>query len=249
MTCTNPNCQQVVDPYIEREWLLVAIDCILLRPAAYRHVLWNAKQEFPLLETVTLGRAAQWTIASSILYAYLQYEEAKTGTDATTRTTESRDDVLMTRFPMILFVLTSVFDILVRWATVYSFVKWASSTTTSKADDGLSTKLFWSLLLPTAFHVTSIFVLIWENSKTTRALGSLLVAGWQSVAVSLVAEGFAPNHGKQAAAVGVVAGILWRFLIAPFFPIPCVGFEVDAFFRHRHQATNNDEWLPLLCLT
>merc|ERR1740117_2062550 len=34
-------CQRIVDPYTEREWLLVAIDCILLRPEAYRHVLYN----------------------------------------------------------------------------------------------------------------------------------------------------------------------------------------------------------------
>ena len=34
-------CNQVVDPYIEREILLIVIDCILLREEAYRHVLYN----------------------------------------------------------------------------------------------------------------------------------------------------------------------------------------------------------------
>lgn len=35
--CTH--CRRDVDPYCEREWLLVLIDCILLREEAYRHVL------------------------------------------------------------------------------------------------------------------------------------------------------------------------------------------------------------------
>lgn len=34
-------CHRDVDPYTEREWLLVSLDCILLRQAAYRHVLYN----------------------------------------------------------------------------------------------------------------------------------------------------------------------------------------------------------------
>jgi len=38
---TCQNCGRDVDPYIEREWLLVIMDCVLHRPEAFRHVLYN----------------------------------------------------------------------------------------------------------------------------------------------------------------------------------------------------------------
>ena len=38
-TCRS--CGHDVDPYIEREWLLVIMDCVLHRPEAFRHVLYN----------------------------------------------------------------------------------------------------------------------------------------------------------------------------------------------------------------
>ncbi len=34
-------CGEDVDPYIEREWILVIIDCVLHRPKAFRHLLYN----------------------------------------------------------------------------------------------------------------------------------------------------------------------------------------------------------------
>ncbi|OEU22739.1 hypothetical protein FRACYDRAFT_232898 [Fragilariopsis cylindrus CCMP1102] len=102
-------CQRIVDPYTEREWLLVAIDCILLRPEAYRHVLYN-NQYLSLswssscnknndnndnnnhtTTTVTktiVHRVVQWTIISSLLHAYLKWvtfvqEEEEQQQDAT----------------------------------------------------------------------------------------------------------------------------------------------------------------------
>src|SRR5687768_9164324 len=41
--CTK--CHDDVDDYIERDWLLVVIDLILLREEAYRHVLCNRLQD------------------------------------------------------------------------------------------------------------------------------------------------------------------------------------------------------------
>ena len=50
------NCKsQAVDPYCEREWLLVVLDLVLLRQAAYRHVLWNRGQ---LLATMDAAATA-----------------------------------------------------------------------------------------------------------------------------------------------------------------------------------------------
>lgn len=38
---TCQNCGHDVDSYIEREWLLVTMDCVLHRPEAFRHMLYN----------------------------------------------------------------------------------------------------------------------------------------------------------------------------------------------------------------
>lgn len=46
------SCHSVVDRYMEREWLLVIMDLVLLRQEAYRHVFWNRIQESPLLSKV-----------------------------------------------------------------------------------------------------------------------------------------------------------------------------------------------------
>lgn len=255
-TCTKEDCQQVVDPYIEREWLLVAIDWILLRPEAYRHVLFNAKMEFPMFESVTCSRALQLVAAFSILHAYLRFESDFRPADTTNASTT---DVWMPNSTMIILILASISDVLIQWGTVFFYVNLAkrrqvqapinpiaADISDIATTSNVATKLFWCYLLPMSFHVTSIFVLIWENSKTTRALGSLLVAGWQSLAVSLVADQVAPTKGKPAAVVGLAAGILWHLLLTELLvALPCVGFEMD-FFYH---VPRDSKLLPPLCLT
>jgi hypothetical protein len=237
MTCNNAKCQQVVDPYIEREWLLVAIDCILLRPEAYRHVLFNAKKDFPLFETLTWGRAMHLTIASSILPAYLQYESA-----VSSGNTKIWEHEMFLSAKMITLILASAFKIFLQWGAAYLYTIRASLTeephtaTLSRTD--LGKKIFWSLLLPTAFHVTTVFVLIWENSQTTRALGSLLVTCWQALAVLLVAQYVIPrNGGTLAAVVVILAGILWQLLLTQLITIPWVGFEVVFFLQVNEVVT------------
>jgi hypothetical protein len=231
MTCINAECQQIVDPYIEREWLLVAIDCILLRPEAYRHVLFNATKDFPLFETVTWGRAIRLTMVSNILPAYFQYESAMF-----LGSTKVWEKGIFPGATMIPLILASVFKVFLQWSAAYLYTSRAShctiwnSPTLSAAD--LGAKLFLSLLLPTTFHVTTVFVLIWENSQTTRALGSLLVSCWQAMAVFLVANHVtARNGGRMASVVVIVAGMLWQLLLTHLPTIPQVGLELHFFFQ------------------
>jgi hypothetical protein len=244
MNCVNSKCRQVVDPYIEREWLLVAIDCILLRPEAYRHVLFNAKEHF---ETVNSRRTFQLVLASSILHAYLKFETIKT--TSLRQGQGNEEGMQMPSINVWLLVLTSVLDIMVQWSAVCLFLNYNMSLSKAKrkfAAHNLATQIFWSLILPSAFQVVSIFVLIWENSKITRALGSLLIACWQGLAISLVADGAVPKSGKSSAAVGILAVMLCRLARTQLVPQEaCVGFEVDLFF---HQPSEHKLFLPL-CLT
>ena len=249
MNCTK--CNQVVDRYIEREWLLVVIDCILLRPESYRHVLFNAKEYF---ETVTWRRAIQLTVATSILHAYLKWETLMT----TTMSMESRRR--LNEDPSALLVaslgIASFLDFVVQWMTIYGFLKMMVKTNTKDKisvhakDQNLAAKVFWALILPTAFQVTSIFVLIWENHKTTRALGSVLIVGWQTLAISIVAHPEKDVFVSTASMIGILALMLCRLgvslaLRGADVPTPCVGYEMDFLFHQDSGQTI----LPPLCLT
>lgn len=70
-------CGNDVDPYIEREWLLVSLDCILLRLPAYRHVLYHRLNS----DSLSYRRMLQSLLASSILQSYLTWEACRTSGD------------------------------------------------------------------------------------------------------------------------------------------------------------------------
>jgi uncharacterized integral membrane protein len=96
------------------------------------------------------------------------------------------------------------------------------------------TKVFWALLLPSTFSVVTIFVIIWENTKTVRLLASLLIAYWQGIAVSVI------SGDISTAVVGIVAGTLWRLGVSLWMqPYICVGLEVDVSLSG----------IPTLCIT
>mmetsp|Transcript_9261 Transcript_9261/g.18447 ORF Transcript_9261/g.18447 Transcript_9261/m.18447 type:complete len:448 (+) Transcript_9261:174-1517(+) len=328
-------CQRIVDPYIEREWLLVVIDCILLRPESYRHILYNneylswhgvaqssnkrntSQKEVQegeeeknsrtitttttLMTTVTIKRLIQWTFASSMFHAYLkrqtlvhEHQHAKREyQDSMAFTGLENDDDSSTTLVYGIFVFTSVLDLVVQWLTIYGYLKLISTLSTllpsssslpppsdvssdnSEDDIGqrktktmdkqqtkdeatltpsppppphnLAYQLYLALLLPTSFQVLSVLVLIWENSKTTRALGSLLVTCGQSLAISLISIHHSRNYYCRYSnscrsninnnsnsselsrmfrsftplLVGVVSLIAWRFGVGHFLLAIC----------------------------
>lgn len=93
--CTK--CGKNVDPYVEREWLLVALDCILLRLPAYRHVLFHRLDA----STLSSRRMVQTLLASSILHSYVKWEACRT----------RHQDVSFEKL-----MLSSMVDLLVFWA-------------------------------------------------------------------------------------------------------------------------------------
>ena len=275
LQCTN--CDQIIDPYIEREWLLVVIDCILMRQEAYRHVLYNNNNNNNNHNhnmNVTLPRAVQLIIASSILYTYLKWE-----TIVTTTNVDDDDSSLTTPTPTITFIatllLTSVLDFVVQWTTIYIYLtkikKVSNTASASSSSSNIGMKLYWSLILPTTFNVICIFVLIWENSKTIKILESLLVLCWQSLAVSttVVTDNKNNNNNNKkferylAPLVGIISLIVWRFIVSIFIQrsglfiisdiqqpsSPCVGFEFDIFFYTTRGHQHDHHPFPPLCIT
>lgn len=328
------NCQRIVDPYIEREWLLVVIDCILLRPEAYRHILYNNKDfsryihaqknketshqqhdkgnnnvvDTGATSTSRVWSLVQWTLGSSCFHAFLKWQTLVHSKQQYEVKDGDGDAISL----YVILIVTSVLDLAIQWLAVYGFIKLQSSqsksssitrtdTTENKDDDNNKKKfpkrrenskvsslspshsvayqIYLGLLLPTSFQVVCVLVLLWENSKTTRALGSLLVACWQCLGLSLISIN---NSGKSSAKssvlkaciplVGIVSLIAWRFgverlllvltkntniITFPYHKIPCVGFEMHVFGGGVNVITDeyfggSVGWLSppsLLCLT
>ena len=148
-------CGNDVDPYIEREWLLVALDCILLRLPAYRHVLFHRIQAAGLSHR----RMIQTLLASSILQSYLVWEAWRTLGNG-------------------LSVIS--FDKLMIISVMNQIILWTVGTLMGK---GNYRHVFLAISFPTAFQVITVLVLVWENTATVRLLGSLFVLAFQATAM------------------------------------------------------------------
>ncbi len=210
MTCIN--CNKLVDPYIEREWLLVVIDCILLREEAFRHVLYNVDE----LKDCPITRLSQLLLGWSILDAYLKWQVTTT----TNELGDSDDSLLQQQehfLQLSLFAISSAFELVFQWFIMQFF------QTRQETDKGSRMKLFWGLLLPSSFSAVTIVVSMWEATNTVRTLGSLLIAFWRGTAVWVV------TNDLHTPLLGFVTGMLGRLLLSIIINqrFPCLGFELE----------------------
>lgn len=204
LTCLN--CGAIVDPYIEREWLLVVIDCILMRVEACRHVLFNADE----IKGFSRRQLMQLLFAWSMLDAYLKWE--------TQRTEFGEESELLHSTLFVISLITSSFlGILVEWLAV--FLSLTHRDKTKKENPTLAYKLLLGLLLPSTFAVLTIFVMMWENTKTVRLLGSVMTAYWQGLAISII------SGDMITPVLGMIARAMWQIAMSAL-SVPCVGLEL-----------------------
>lgn len=207
------NCQRDVDPYCEREWLLVVLDCILLREEAYRHVLFHRRAE------LTSGQLRTAFVLSSLFRAHLgmcqtaEYDYAKFAM----RVIESG---------VFLFMTTGFL-----WALLYlqsrpARGKATRTALTGKNDSTISyplttTLVYLAVILPTLLcHAATLGVQIWEFSDTVRQLGSLLMLVYQWMGLVAVCHNKVRVTWSMAATLALRAalmstipcpGLLWQY--------------------------------------
>ncbi len=156
------HCGLVADPYLEREYLLVAMDWILLRPPAYRHVLYNQLHFYLMIKEekqdtnkenessrLRLSNAVLrhsrvmilWGMALAILEAYLQCQ----GILVTTQQQQQRQDVIPATTNQSVkwgsLLQLSVADWLGRllvWGTTYQFLITTTTTTSISTTNATS---------------------------------------------------------------------------------------------------------------
>lgn len=199
MTCTQ--CHKLVDPYMEQEWLLVTIDCILMREEAYRHVLYNVDE----LKNTDLIFKGQCLVGWSVLDAYLKLptEEPAIATAG-----------LALAYQLTLLALTSALGFLVQCYILQKF----------PSEKGEGSMMFWAILLPLGFSLMTAFVSIWDDAPTVHTLASLLIAYWQWIAVGAI------TRDRQGPIVCLVVGTLWRLAVSSvlfyYEFLPCLGIEM-----------------------
>jgi succinate dehydrogenase/fumarate reductase cytochrome b subunit len=202
------NCQRDVDPYCEREWLLVVLDCILLREEAYRHVLFHRRVELDdYLQSLLL--------LASVLRAKFVWEACHRQTTA-----------VFHYFGFLQRVLESGLLLLLTVGILYGLL-FLQSKGTKAAKDGYNAAIssstlvklvYLAVLLPTVVcHAATLGVQIWETSDTVRQLGSLLALMYQWMGLVTV------SNSKPWATLALAVTLGMRALIVG--TTPCPGLE------------------------
>lgn len=220
LTCCN-RCNKNVDPYVERDWALVVLDCILLRLPAYRHVLWNATSYAPLprmessttnfLDGVNLRKIFQYSVVASILQAHLHREGL--------RTEKNAGD--LKEYLYCKLVLYSISGLLVQCAVTYFFAKALSSIERAKKMTYLPISL--GLILPLTFSLVTALVSVWENTSTVRFLGKLLETVFQFTAILVVGGAC----GETAFLLGLLARTGTYYLVSKRLALSCLGLTLQ----------------------
>jgi hypothetical protein len=228
-------CGHNVDPYCEREWLLVVIDMVLLREEAYRHVIFNRLQDFSMQESNR--KSLQLVVGSSVLQAYLLWEAH--------RSQHPNDPILDSTVWLTQLIAASGLKLTAFGLGIYGalllLLRFVRRHERSKAiaDPDMPTHVYLAVVLPTAWQVVTVLVNIWENTETVRLLSSLLILIYQFMAVTVVVAsclGTTTTKSNDSwlwsllpITVGLLAravvGLVWTVLCAETTPPPCVGLS------------------------
>mmetsp|Transcript_44756 Transcript_44756/g.93904 ORF Transcript_44756/g.93904 Transcript_44756/m.93904 type:complete len:321 (+) Transcript_44756:110-1072(+) len=239
---TCKKCGRDVDPYIEREWLLVVMDCALHRPEAFRHVLYNREPfcDFRVCDDKTaqhngngkdsldagrsmsdddksMGGFIPYSIMASLLRTYLWYVSKGAARDNDDLAMEILIRLAQSIVGEAVLVLSTIFFCsLFIQQSKFSGSDHATDSKLNNTKEASSfySRLYLALTIPVFFHIATIFALIWENSSTVSMLGTLFVLSLQYTGVSVVTEERMGREERSSLTEGANASkrLIWRFL-------------------------------------
>jgi hypothetical protein len=188
-TCAR--CGEAVDPYCEREGLLVVLDAVLLRPEAYRHALLNRRWGPYYSWSRSLAVAA---LASCALRAAIALSADDVRLLPEIRTPRGAVESTSALFGLFVLVVS-----LMKLGVMCSFV-WALFRCLLRRarDDGFGTlplanesqRLVWAVVAPEAGWnaVVAVLVQVWEPSDAVRCLGSLFALAGQTMSLMALVD-------------------------------------------------------------
>ena len=206
-------CGRTVDPYIERELLLVCIDCSLGRVEVFRHVLYNS-DIFLVWSNSIVSEMFGRSLNPLILYSL-----AWVGLDLLVKMQSMEDQQNGEHVSVLLVSICSFAGLLLEWATLDLF----------SAPDQKRPLLFLALALPASFNIIILFVMIWENTQTIRILGSLLILYWQGIGLYVVVQ---KSKIVPAILTALTVRLLWRAILlnVSSLDIPCSGLDLEVIY-------------------
>ena len=196
-------CNRNVDPYVERDWVLVVLDCVLLRLPAYRHVLWN--HGFGIM-TARKGVVYLW--AASLLHTYLNRDAIKAEGYETTETT------------FVMLFLYSIVSLSMQVVTTYFGIKYASLKQEKILPLTSEFQVCLGLLLPLSFSVVTLLILVWENTRTVHLLGKFFETMFQFTAIQVI------GGGARTFLVGMIVRMFACMIVARLCHLPCLGLAL-----------------------
>jgi Arv1-like family len=171
-------CHEIVDPYCERELLLVAMDVVLLRPEAYRHALLNRVHlsKEPGWETTPAARIDD--VGGGVTTIMALSSVLRALSLSATASTLDQPTAFIVYLGMTLLkqgVLTCL---------IWIFCRLRFHKQNEYYADVPSDRLALALGLPElGFSALTLLVQVWEDTATVRAMGSLLSVTCQTMAL------------------------------------------------------------------
>jgi Arv1-like family len=187
------HCHETVDPYCERELLLVAMDVVLLRPEAYRHALLNRVhlskelgcETTPAARIDDVGGGVTAIMALSSVLRALSLSATASTLDQPT--------------PFFLYLGMTLLKQVVLTCLIWIFCRLRFHKQNEYCLDVPWDRLALALGLPElGFSALTLLVQVWEDTATVRAMGSLLSVTCQTMALlALVDDASAQRIRRQ----------------------------------------------------
>jgi|AntRauTorckE5430_2_1112549.scaffolds.fasta_scaffold00341_1 hypothetical protein len=186
-------CCRDVDPYIERELLLVVMDMMLLRDCAYRHLFFNRSHAYQEKSKLSgHGDGGMYSLKNGILSSavcvllrvLLKMQGSK----------HSSGEPFQQLLPLL---HSSVVQFAALWMgtmlTAYFCQKMSIVNSSKSTQLSILEPMFWkqmhlAIIIPQLFHFVTLFVHIYENSLMIRLLGSIFVSCFSHMAICTVME-------------------------------------------------------------
>ncbi len=252
-----PNCGQNVDPYVERELLLVIMDLLLLRKCAYRHTFHNRTHfgKIPLSsdDSRQIVSCLKLIFCVSLVETYLKYEAFHQyqvilrDNISEQSVSPSYNNTFYSSPSVPHFFLSSLMEYSFMFLGTIFFAKMFVIDDKLKSQNQFWIKIHNAILLPQCFKFIIVYIHIWEDSPTIRILGSVFVLSYQWMAIHTIIEQQVMTrkkiNKKESSIIRVLYGlpILFGIFLRTLVPILLrwtIYYNAPIGLKKKHQCAS-----------
>ena len=230
------NCGQNVDPYVERELLLVIMNLLLLRICAYRHTFHNRTHfgKIPLTsdDSRQIVNCLKLIFCVCMIETYLkyvafhQYQVILRDNISDSSLSSSYNNRFYSSPSVPHFFLSSLIEYLFMFLGTLFLARIFVINDKLKSPNQFWIKIHNAILLPQCFKFIVMYIHIWEDSPTIRILGSVFVFSYHWMAIHTIIEQQVISqkkkiNRKESSIIRMLYGlpILFGIILRTFVPI------------------------------